>query len=569
MKALTPEQQHILEARGDLKINAVAGSGKTTTLVALAGSLPPSNKILYLAFNRTVRDEARTRFNEAGLERVQVETAHSLAYRTVVRRQKLTLTNSYKPYELARQLDIKTKDPEVRYLLATHTLKYLQLYLNSEADNLRSINYAGSLTDPKARNFADRFAGDLVGYAEKLIGFIENGQIPCLHDYYLKKYQLSKPKIPFDHLLFDEGQDASGVMLDVLLSQKARKVIVGDVHQQIYAWRQAVNSLEKVPFPTYELSTSFRFGDEIAEMARRVLAWKQLLPTPGMLTNLRGCGGQGATTHSKAILARSNLFLLDRAIQSLHADETVKMWFEGNLTAYTFAADGTSIFDVLSLQQDRPDKVRDPLLKSLGSFSKLEEYLEKAEDPELAMITEMVRKYGDELPVFIRQLKDRQVAPEKRFEAAMIFSTVHRSKGLEYESVELTEDFITYDKLLRTLAEAEDFKVARLNEEINLLYVAMTRAKKQLWLPASLWPQSAVMPVAALPPTDTGYRRRRPQPYQRLDKHAWEWGQNVAHKISDTEVSHLYQLLVNEQDEWLAATDDSGAGGDSPDEEDG
>lgn len=568
MKALTPEQQHILAARGDLKINAVAGSGKTTTLVALAGSLPPSDKILYLAFNRTVRDEAKQRFQAAGLERVRVETAHSLAYQSVMRRQKLQLTTNYKPYELVQQLQIKMRDPELRYLLATHTLKYLQLYLNSEEANHHAINYAGSLTDPKAKSFADRFAGDLVGYTGRLLELMEGGKIPCLHDYYLKKYQLSKPKLSYDHVLFDEGQDASGVMLDVLLAQKARKVIVGDVHQQIYAWRQAVNSLQKVSFPTYQLSTSFRFGDEIAEMARRVLAWKQLLPEPGMATDLRGCGGQGAGGGPKAILARSNLFLLDRAIQCLHAEEEGKWWFEGNLSAYTFAADGTSIFDVLSLQQGRNEKVRDPLLQSLASFSKLEEYLEKAEDPELAMITEMVRKYGDELPAFIQQLKGRQIEPENRSQANLIFSTVHRSKGLEYDSVELTEDFITHEKLMRTLADAEAHKVARLNEEINLLYVAMTRAKKRLWLPAALWPQSAVMPVVP-PVAELPFRRRRPQPYVRTDKHAWEWGQALAGRVSDTEVSHLYQLLIDEQHEWLAATDDSGAGGNSTHEEDG
>jgi len=121
---------------------------------------------------------------------------------------------------------------------------------------------------------------------------------------------------------------------------------------------------------------------------------------------------------------------------------------------------------------------------------------------------------------------------------------------------------------LRTLSDAEEHKVARLNEEINLLYVAMTRAKKRLWLPASLWPQSAVMPVIP-PATEVPIRRRRPNPYQRSDKHAWEWGQGFASRVSDTEVSHLYQLLVDEQHEWLAAIDDSGAGGNSPEEEDG
>jgi superfamily I DNA/RNA helicase len=51
--------------------------------------------------------------------------------------------------------------------------------------------------------------------------------------------------------LFDEGQDASPAMLAIFLKQKGVKVIVGDTHQQIYAWRYAVNSLAKADFTNY------------------------------------------------------------------------------------------------------------------------------------------------------------------------------------------------------------------------------------------------------------------------------------------------------------------------------
>lgn len=48
---LTPEQEAIIASTGDIKINAVAGSGKTTTMVAYARSRPVDARILYLAFN--------------------------------------------------------------------------------------------------------------------------------------------------------------------------------------------------------------------------------------------------------------------------------------------------------------------------------------------------------------------------------------------------------------------------------------------------------------------------------------------------------------------------------------
>ncbi|WP_223654078.1 UvrD-helicase domain-containing protein [Hymenobacter psoromatis] len=82
---LTAEQTAILAFQGHLKINAVAGSGKTTTMVEYARAQPVTARILYLAFNKTVRQEAIRKFQAAGLPNVVVETAHSLAFRYVMR----------------------------------------------------------------------------------------------------------------------------------------------------------------------------------------------------------------------------------------------------------------------------------------------------------------------------------------------------------------------------------------------------------------------------------------------------------------------------------------------------
>ena len=52
---LTPQQLSIIATTGNIKINAVAGSGKTSTIIAFAKSKPNSAKILYLAFNKSVK----------------------------------------------------------------------------------------------------------------------------------------------------------------------------------------------------------------------------------------------------------------------------------------------------------------------------------------------------------------------------------------------------------------------------------------------------------------------------------------------------------------------------------
>ena len=55
---LTKEQYNIVHSVGNIKINAVAGSGKTTTVIEYAKARPQNSKILYLAFNRSVKLEA-------------------------------------------------------------------------------------------------------------------------------------------------------------------------------------------------------------------------------------------------------------------------------------------------------------------------------------------------------------------------------------------------------------------------------------------------------------------------------------------------------------------------------
>ena len=82
---LTEEQHTICRAardlgvRSSLKIQAFAGTGKTTTLAAIAESLP-QRKFLYLVFNRAAADGAQLRMPS----NVSVRTAHAVvAFRSV------------------------------------------------------------------------------------------------------------------------------------------------------------------------------------------------------------------------------------------------------------------------------------------------------------------------------------------------------------------------------------------------------------------------------------------------------------------------------------------------------
>ena len=105
---LTGEQQAVIDTNFDLVINAVAGSGKTTTLVEYAKSRPANSRILYLAFNKTVKTEAQQKFAKAGVPNVKVETAHSLAFDHVIKHSNYKVVQGYKSYEWVDILGIAT-----------------------------------------------------------------------------------------------------------------------------------------------------------------------------------------------------------------------------------------------------------------------------------------------------------------------------------------------------------------------------------------------------------------------------------------------------------------------------
>lgn len=424
---LTGEQMAIIDSTGDIKINAVAGSGKTTTLIEYAKARP-GQKILYLAFNRAVKLDAERKFAEKGVSNVRIETAHSVAFSRVVRGTGyIVRPEGYKAPEVVGILGLGgLAGRHTEYVLATHINAFVSWFCNSDKAKVQQLNYEEVVTGPGAREFVIRFKAEIAHQTRVFLDKMNRGEIPITHDFYLKKFQLGKPALPFDVILFDEGQDASAAMLDIFLSQKAVKVIVGDSHQQIYGWRYAVNSLEKVDYPLFDLSASFRFDQDIAQLARQAVSWKRHLEAPSAI----GITGAG-----------------------------------------------------------KRDRIRDRMIGNMKNMHELEEYIENTGDAQLRMLVEVVKEYGKKIPGYIKQLKGSHLDHDDKDKAYMIFSTVHRCKGMEYDEVTLADDFITEKKIRDMVEEGGETNPAKLSEEINLLYVAVTRAKSSLHVPGNIFPQ--------------------------------------------------------------------------------
>jgi len=497
---LTREQAAIVNSTGDIKINAVAGSGKTTTLIAYAKARQEKGKILYIAFNKSVKIEAENKFKAHGVTNVRIETAHSLAYDYIIRNggRKVKKEGEYKTTEIADILGLNgsSNQKHAEYILSNHINKFVTYFCNSNKDKVEDLDYEDVVFENEAKRFVQNFKSLILAYTRILLAKMDRGEIDIVHDFYLKKFQQLKPQLPYDYILFDEGQDASEAMLDVFLAQQATKVIVGDTHQQIYAWRYAINSLEKVEYPTFHLSSSFRFSNEIASLATRILKWKKYLGVDWKVI-INGYG-DSENVKMKAVLARTNMGLLVKSIELLIEKKKIKtLYFEGRFERYTYADEGASIYDVLNLYLDKKAHIKDKLIASMTTMAELEDYIEKTEDSQLGMIVEVVKKYAEKLPEYINTIKKNHIGNDDKSKVDMIFSTVHKCKGMEYDEVTLVDDFITEEKLKKFV---NDFGLRKLNlsklcEEINLLYVAVTRTKNKLNIPVDLLPESGIRTI--------------------------------------------------------------------------
>lgn len=512
---LTEEQQKIIATDGDCKINAVAGSGKTTTILHYAKARPSHNRILYLAFNKSVKNEASQRFEEMGLDNVHVMTAHSLAYSYVMRKYGYKLSEGYRPTDLIELLELRAgKTYKDSLAVAYHALALATAFCNSNAAKVRDISYSEILGQNEQTEFVLHHYEHIKAAARKFLGKMDSGEIPITHDFYLKKFQLESPRLNYSYILFDEGQDASPAMLDVFLKQDAVKIIVGDSHQQIYGWRFAVNSMEQVDFPVHNLTHSFRFPQKIADLAIKALEYKKLIErfSPVSITGR----GKGKAKGIPATIARTNLVLLVSAIESVVEKEIFRnVYFEGGMHTYLRNEEGGSIYDVYNLYNGEKGRIKDELIAKMKDISELQEYATLTGDYLLSTMVEVVEKYGRDLPSFLKELRSRSLPDEKRNKADMIYTTVHKSKGLEYPTVHLTKDFVNEKKIKKLLMESEEegtpFDNNSVNEEINILYVAITRAMNEIIIPREVHPLFQNFESAPAPaiPSDA---HKRPKP---------------------------------------------------------
>ena len=453
---LTNEQKLIIKAAGlgkNFKIKAFAGTGKTTTLELIAKELA-TKKGLYIAYNKSIQSDAHKKFGK----NVTCVTAHSLAYAFLKNRIKgrvkqLTL-NIFKNICIDNNINLPSDD---YYLL---TLKTIRAYCNNASSKL-NLSTLIKIKDEHRIISNENNAKLILESANNYWELVQKNSVPIEHDFYLKMFQLLDIELNkyFDFILFDEVQDASPVMLEIIHKQKCQKIYVGDNYQQIYAWRGAVNAIKNIRLPEYYLSESFRFGKLTCTYANKILSLKNekaKLTSQIDITNIIKDVPETFTA-----LCRTNLGLLDTLIQNANR----KIFVIGGINEILLLLNAA--IDLYS-----GNKTSHTKLSSYSDWQDLKHSSEK--DVDLNMLVKLIESYQNYFSYLLNKINSIDIVQHEN-EANIVLSTIHKAKGREWYNVVIIDDI----NLIHS-SKTIPFLISNLWDEFNLLYVAITRAKKNL-----------------------------------------------------------------------------------------
>ena len=490
---LTDEQTDIINTDSNMKVEARAGSAKTTTIILKIKKLEEtllqhkrSKQILYLVFNKSAKEHAKRIAERLDLKNVDIHNAHSLAFKRIVIDRKYSFVHSYSYEELESILNIPKVKNITDYVFITHVSNCFSNYCNSNITNIEDYDYEADTYSSDIESFAyiSKYQEQIKHFASQLYKLMKSKEIKCNHDFYIKELQLAHLNLRYSHILFDEAQDASPVMVDTIMQQGAIKTFVGDSNQSIYGFRKAINALGSVNFDQKSLSTSFRYCKNTAQIAQEILEWKKIVDHNYTTPEIVGMGNS-TSVDSECILGRSNCELFYNIISLVLDNSTYSnFYFEGGLHKQLSTSSNIHIYDILNLKEGNISRIRNPILKNMKSFSNLNDYALQISDSELNILMRLVEEYGTRLFGIIKRLQEKQI--DDKFEADVIFSTVHKAKGLEYDKVTLLNDFMSKQELQEVIDDMSDTDVMdekfklKLIEEINILYVAATRTKNKL-----------------------------------------------------------------------------------------
>lgn len=447
----------------NLFIEAGAGCGKTSTIVSAASYFADNPRsVSFLAFNKSIADELGPKLPDG----IFASTFHSAClraltkalptkpkidkFKTRVIMKNLIPEDDFSDYAqcVARVVSL-AKNSGIISLVPNETKTFEALFdahsieLDSrKTDLLQACKYAKEVIDRSYKSL------EVIDFDDMLwLTFVRNCRMP-----------------QYTTLFTDESQDFNYVQLSLLgrmLPNYGRLIAVGDRYQAIYGFRGALTDsvdrmVSKFEMSKLPLSISFRCARSIIALAQDynpAIVAREDAPD-GHVRDLDQDWSIDSFRPGDAILCRTNAPIIRLAFQLLIARR--QCYIEGREYGEQMIA---------LVKKINPSRIED--LPKLLSIHKESQRPSLTLDDKIDAITALCDGCNNvgELITLIDTIFTRK--PD-----SIVLSSVHKSKGLEFPRVWI----YGFHSLMPHPRASE----TELQQELNLKYVAVTRAKTEL-----------------------------------------------------------------------------------------
>jgi hypothetical protein len=474
------EQQAALDlCDSGLIVNSFAGTGKTTLASHIVDKLGHSNTI-YAAFLRENREEAKERVTSQAFTQDALAVQHALKHSP--------FASSFDPNDMKKfsestavqivlglpnKLDIGSKIAKY-YTLSRLVQDTVYNYCNSIDNSLQPKHVPVNVISPQA---IEAFVNWGNCYWEFLISRHEHDN-HIIKFHHLMKFWSLRPDIqlPYElsNIIVDEAQDTNGAFFRVMQNHADRNLIViGDRHQQLFKWRGAVNTMNLFNLPKRYLTISRRFGESIAIGANNVLAMHSEPPVSKV--------GGNTEVNSEiifyqpdevfpgqvgAILTRTRTEIIAIAKNELEKGNAISVKTEFTSVRYLCQ-------NIVALANQDRKRITNSYISKCHSISNLETELDNNPDGDIYFAFKLYQKYKEQVLAIIDHVEQMN-QPES--EATRVISTTHALKGREWDTIVISTDYLYLLESPR----------ADIDDELCVLYVALTRARKKAYIPYGL-----------------------------------------------------------------------------------
>jgi superfamily I DNA/RNA helicase len=455
----------------DLNISAVAGSGKTTTLLELLKFIPVDESSLFLAFNNSIVDELKKRNTRRD---VFISTIHSCGWRAILMRygSKVKMTP-------AKAL-IKTEKALARYEIDERKRGWFLYAIPQIIDLMRcnllppepeSVEWIGERYDLNIEDIEKKMAVEVFEAMNR-----DRSCFDFMDMVYQPVYDSSIRMRKYDYVFCDEAQDFSICQQEFIrkcINRRGRLITVGDPRQAIYGFAGAdENSYEKLADLNGKairlpLSISYRCSKNVVREAQQIVPQISYSPTAedgevkwGSLKEIKD--GDWILCRNLKPLVEAYIWLIKNKIKCKIRGKEIG---EGILALINKVGGSTvdGLLKNLEREQERLiEKLSKKGIKEPEKHPKMETLLQKIEVIEcLAEEVETIKG--------LRTLIQSIFSDEVR---GILLSTIHKAKGLENDKI-----FFICPELIPSRFATQEWQI---KQEKNLFYVAITRAKRDL-----------------------------------------------------------------------------------------